>query len=130
MAQKDNPLSDHPVFTGIVTGIGAGLFYKYATRKLLSSASLPLELKNELNILSGQMDTFHPKAIEDIQMKELNETIRRYSAEDNLDGIIEYTTDRIETNRGLLEDAKEIEKTLFKIRGMTNGLSNTQQKQV
>ena len=128
MAQKGNPLSNHPVFTSIATGIGAGLFYKYATENLLKGTPLPPALKGELDVLSGQMDAFHPEALEDIEMKEMNETIRHYSAEDNSDGIVEYATQRLETNRGLLEDVKEIERTIFKVRGMTDGLSECSTK--
>lgn len=126
---KDNPLSDHPLFAGIAAGVGAGLFYKYATEKLLKGTPLPSALKSELDVLGGQMDAFHPKAMEDLEMKEMNETIRRCGVEDNPEGIVEYATKCLETNRGLLEDAREVEKTIFRVRGMTGGLSDTQQAQ-
>ena len=129
-SNKNNPLSDHPVLTSIVAGVGAGLFYKHVTEKLLKDTSFPSALKSELDILSGQVDAFNPKALEDLEMKEMNETMRRCSLEDNPDGIIEYTTGRLETNRGLLEDVREIEKTIFRVRGMTEGLSDTQQGQL
>ena len=130
MSNKNNPLSDHPILTGIAAGVGAGLFYKHVTEKLLKDASFPPALKSELDVLSGQADAFHPKAMEDLEMKEMNETMRRCSAEDNPDGIIEYATKRLETNRELLEDVREIEKTIFKIRGMTEGSSDDQQGQL
>lgn len=129
MAQKDNQLFDHPVLTGIAAGVGAGLFYKHVTEKLFKGNSFPPALKSELDVLGGQMNAFYPEALKDIEMKELNETIRQY-AEDDPGGIVEYTTERLETNRGLLEDVREIEKTIFKVRGMTEELSKTQQAQL
>ena len=129
-SDKNNPLSDHPMLTGIAAGVVAGLFYKHVTEKLLKGTSLPPALKSELDVLSGQADAFHPKAMEDLEMKEMNETMRRYSAEDNPEGIVEYATKRLETNRELLEDVREIEKTIFKIRGMSEELSDDQQEQL
>jgi hypothetical protein len=129
MAQQGNPLSDHPVFTSIAAGVGAGLFYNYATKKLLNGTPLPLALKSEFDVLSGQINVFHPKVMEDLEMKEMNETIRRYSAEENPAGIVGYTTGRIETNRQLLEEAKDIEKTIFRVRGMAGELPETQKNQ-
>jgi len=129
MTQQGNPLSDHPVLTSIAAGVGAGLFYNYATKKLLNGTPLPPALKSELDVLSGQMNAFHPKVMEDLEMKEMNETIRRYSAEENPAGIVEYATGRIETNRQLLEDAKDIEKTIFKVQGMAGELPDAQKNQ-
>lgn len=125
---SNNDKNDDGVF--VLTLIGAGLFYKYVTDKLLKGAGVPPELKGEFDVLIGQLQQFEPKILEDVELKEMNETIRVHAEAEEPLAIVAYAAKRIEKDRVLLEGLEKMDQTTIRIRSMADGLPQPKKKEI